>query len=292
MLLARLLFVLALAPALAAQVTAGKAVSIAKAGLKAALKVEKVALKAVEDQLGASIDALAQLAQSGPITVELLEGVAPTWLAGMEELGGAVSDARIDAAAAANEALVALAGAEDLDGEFPTAFYFGGDGFADDITRKTALLAEQTLDRLRKRADKATKTAAASGVGLSFVMKAPNFTLNGPTVFSEGGGITSGLGAGCLLFAIGTSAIGSGGDGLLLVGGQVSGVGDAVDIRVLTPFDGDQVNVTAVVPESVDESLHFAGVIDDGGEGLLEGNAILFLAQEGVALDEIAVSVP
>ena len=78
------------APAAGAQVPLGAAIAQAKAGLKAALAQEKAALAEVEAQLGAAIDTLATAAQAGPLTTELLEGVLPTWLAGMEDLGAAV----------------------------------------------------------------------------------------------------------------------------------------------------------------------------------------------------------
>lgn len=284
--------VVLLAPAAGAQVPLGAAIAQAKAGLKAALAQEKAALAEAEAQLGAAIDTLATAAQAGPLTTELLEGVLPTWLQAMEDLGAAVVAARADACGAASDALQALAGGADLDGRFPTPFYFGGDGFTDDIERRTGALAARTLERLRKRADKATRAAAEAGVGLTFALYGPNFTLNGPCVFTEETALVSGLGAGCVMFAIGTSDLASGGDGRLLVGGQLSGFEGPVEVTVITRFDENQVTVTEALDEHPQVQFHFGGVIDDAGDPLVEGNWIVFLKQGGLSLDEVAASVP
>ena len=285
-------FVVLVAPVVAAQVPPGKAIAQAKAGLKAALATEKTALAAVEAQLDAAIDTLAAAAQAGPLTPELLDGVLPTWLGAMEDLGSAVVAAREGACVAARDALAALQGDGDLAGQFPTAFYFGGDGFADDIERRTRALSEKTLARLRKHADKATKAAAAAGVGLTFALYGPDFSLNGPAVFSEDDVIVSGLGTGRVMFAIGTSGLGTGGDGLLLVGGQVSGAATTVDVTLITRADGGQLTVNKTLDESPDVDFHFGGVVDDAGDPLREGNWIVFLKQGGLSLDEVVASVP
>jgi len=288
-----LIVVALLAPLVGAQGAQKQAIAQAKAGLKAALKVEKAALAEVEDQLDEAIDTLAQAAQAGPLTAPLLEGLLPTWLDGMNDLSSAVTTARISAATVASAAVATLATEfADLDGQFPTAFYFGGDGFADDIVRRTAALAEKTLARLRQRADEATHTASKAGVGLTIVLAAPNFTLNGPSIFHEDGILISGLGAGGLLLAIGTSDLDEDADGLLLVGGQISGVAGPMDVALATPFDGVQVDVEASFDEDLGVSNVFGGVLDDDGNGLLEGNGILSLGKSGISIDELAVSVP
>ncbi len=159
--------VAALAAATPAQISEQQAVAQAKAGLKAAVNAEKLALVPVEEQLAAAIDLMGQAAQVGPLTAELLEGMLPTWLDGMRDVFEVVSDARGNAAIAARDAPVALADGEDLGGQFPAAFYFGGSGFAAEIERKTGDVAQKMLARLRKRA---VKSAAEAGIGLSIVL--------------------------------------------------------------------------------------------------------------------------
>ncbi|HTE06485.1 MAG TPA: hypothetical protein VK824_09835, partial [Planctomycetota bacterium] len=101
---------LALLPAeTRAQVSEGKAISMAKAGLKAALKQEKAELKLAEAQLDASIDQLGLAAETGPLVAADLEDVLPGLLQGMHALSAAVGTARAAACVAAEEALAALA---------------------------------------------------------------------------------------------------------------------------------------------------------------------------------------
>jgi len=313
---------LALLPAeTRAQVSEGKAISMAKAGLKAALKQEKAELKLAEAQLDASIDQLGLAAETGPLVAADLEDVLPGLLQGMHALSAAVGTARAAACVAAEEALAALGGTADLDGQFPATFDFGGNGLADDVTADTRALADKTLAAVRKHAAKAAKSAAKAGRGLTFALPGPDFTFDGPTVFSEDTTLAAGPGASCVLFVIGTSDLSVPADGLLLIGGQLTGsgviaAGAAVSlppasavVRLDTPFDGEVFTVNATFGDIRDPALHFGGVIDGEGVGLLEGGAILTLLSSAIALqagaapgqlapppsvvtDVLAVSVP
>jgi hypothetical protein len=270
-LLATSLLLLALAPALLAQITEKQALAQLKAANKEQLKLFKQAGKDALSALETALDAMDKDGLGGATPLEAANVVADVVIPFVDSVNFAHASAFYSTVSAAEDTLVALANGADLAGVYAPDYYFGTGGTLDDgrdaLDKEAAKLRASALKRIEKSLAKAEKSE-----GLAFALELRLPTRELATGLTQYGGLGIGQGPSFDVM-ISVSSLEAGHDGVMLLAGATDESSDQVLVRRMLGAD----DVSASVPVV---NLRFTATFTDLKEG---GYAIS--ATQGTAPD-------
>jgi hypothetical protein len=149
-----ILLLLVLAPLAPAQSTSPQAVKAARAASKAALTEFRQRLGDARDVFVAEVTATETLFKAGTGGAADLDALFDQFQVMQASVQQAVKDACLDTASGARDALVALAGGFDLDGQYPLDLQIGRAGVFEDARASIDRLLARTYDTLNRRLDR------------------------------------------------------------------------------------------------------------------------------------------